>query len=621
MRISIFGLTITSSWGNGHATLWRALCRALVARGHRVTFFERDVPYYHQHRDLRALEGVEICLYSKWSEVEDLARQRLNDSDVGLVTSYCADGPAASALVLDSRAAVKIFYDLDTPVTLDRLARGEVVEYLPAEGLGRFDLTLSFTGGRALTKLREELGARCVAPLYGSVDPAVHAPTRSRPEYRADLSYLGTYAADRQAKFEELFLAPARARPDRRFTLAGACFPSGYDQPGNVKHFTHLAPAEHAAFFGSSRLTLNLTRAAMADFGFCPSGRLFEAAASGVPLISDRWEGIETFFTPDEEIRLVATTEDVGAAIDTTDAELRRRARAARERVLSKHTAAHRVLELEELIERAKPHPTGGSSAGGLRWGIVPAAGAGTRIQPLAFSKELLPVGSRVVDGVERPRAVSEFLIERMIAGGANRLCFVISPGKGDIFEYYRAGSGAADLCYVVQPRPAGLCDALFRAGALIHPGDVVMIGLPDTIWFPEDGFARLPDDELSFLLFKVDRPENFDAVVTDARDRVLEIQVKTETPTTDWIWGAFQLPGYVFLALRDLWISRDRRDTYVGTLINAYLTEGGRARAVRAGERYVDVGTLHGYREALQLLNARVVPTPTSTLEHRTTV
>jgi glucose-1-phosphate thymidylyltransferase len=239
-------------------------------------------------------------------------------------------------------------------------------------------------------------------------------------------------------------------------------------------------------------------------------------------------------------------------------------------------------------------------------WGIIPAAGAGTRIQPLAFSKELLPVGSRFDNGVERPRAVSEHLVERMLRGGATRICFVISRDKSDILSYYGGNIGGADIAYVVQPQPAGLCDAIFRALPLISREESAMIGLPDTIWFPDNGFAVLPKDELSFLLFPVEHPEFFDAVVTDETGQVQQIQVKQRNATSSWIWGAFKMPGSVLHALYDLWCEPGRGDEYIGTLINAYLERGGIARGVAAGEAYVDVGTLNGYREALRLLNER---------------
>lgn len=236
-------------------------------------------------------------------------------------------------------------------------------------------------------------------------------------------------------------------------------------------------------------------------------------------------------------------------------------------------------------------------------WGIIPAAGNGTRIQPLAFSKELLPVGQRDDDGVERPKAVSEYLIERLIAGGADKICVVISPGKYDILQYYGARVGSADIAYVVQPHAAGLCDAIFRALPLIHPDEAVVVGLPDTVWFPSDALARLPDDRLAFLLFPSDRPELFDAVTLTAGDRVQQIQVKSSAPRSNWIWGAFRMPGHVFHSLHELWQSRERTDEYIGTLVNAWLDRGGIAAGIRAGERYVDVGTLNGYREAIRLL------------------
>lgn len=246
-------------------------------------------------------------------------------------------------------------------------------------------------------------------------------------------------------------------------------------------------------------------------------------------------------------------------------------------------------------------------------WGIIPAAGAGSRIQPLAFSKELLPVGSRLDGATERPRAVSEYLVERMVLGGAKNICFVIAPGKSDILEYYGGGKiDSANISFVVQPKPAGLCDALFRAAPLIHADEHVLIGLPDTVWFPEDGLSALPDGALSFLLFPVERPELFDAVVTDDRDRVREIQVKQIGAESNWIWGAFKMPGHVFHELHDLWHARNERDEYFGTLVNEWLAQGGEAYGVRAGESYVDVGTLHGYREAIRLLSGNDdVPPP----------
>jgi glucose-1-phosphate thymidylyltransferase len=244
-------------------------------------------------------------------------------------------------------------------------------------------------------------------------------------------------------------------------------------------------------------------------------------------------------------------------------------------------------------------------------WGIVPAAGAGTRIQPLAFSKELLPVGSRYDGQAERPRAVSEYLVERMMLAGAERICFVIAPGKSDILEYYGARDLPAKICYTVQCRPAGLCDAVFQAAPLIGPDDFAIVGLPDTIWFPEDALRALADDPLSFLLFPVDAPERFDAVLTDSAGRVREIRVKHPDPGTRWIWGAFKLAGRTLHELYQLWQRRNPPDEYFGTLVNAWLAQGGHAVAVRAGETYLDVGTVHGYREAIGVLSARAAEVP----------
>src|SRR3954467_11461880 len=237
-------------------------------------------------------------------------------------------------------------------------------------------------------------------------------------------------------------------------------------------------------------------------------------------------------------------------------------------------------------------------------WGIIPAAGSGTRIQPLAFSKELLPVGSRLDGNVERPKAISEYLVERMLLAGATKICFVISPGKSDIMHYFDAQIGGADLMYVVQRRPSGFCAAVFRPLSFIDPSESVLIGLPDTVWFPENGFTALPDDRLSFLLFPSERPELFDAVRVDSQDRVLEIQSKQLDASSNWIWGAFRMPARILRDLHDLWQQRQMSDVYFGPLVNAYLATGGEAWGFKAGRSYVDVGTLNGYRAAIRLLS-----------------
>lgn len=351
MKLVIFGLTVSSSWGNGHATLWRGLITALARRGHHVVFFERDVPYYAQHRDLTELPGGgTLCLYRDWPDAVPAARRHLRDADVAMVTSYCPDGRDAGDLVLESSAAARVFYDLDTPVTLARLHAGESIGYIGPRGLADFDLVLSYTGGAALDDLRTRLGARRVAPLYGSVDPAVHRPTAPVARYRADLSYLGTYADDRQEALERLFVEPARRLPERRFVIGGALYPAAFPWTGNIHFVRHLPPAEHPAFFSASRLTLNVTRAAMAAMGWCPSGRLFEAAACGTPIVTDAWDGLHAFFEPEHEILVARGTDDVLAALDRSDAEIQRIARAARNRALTEHTADRRAIDLETAL-------------------------------------------------------------------------------------------------------------------------------------------------------------------------------------------------------------------------------------------------------------------------------
>ena len=349
MKLVIFGLTISSSWGNGHATIWRGLCRALGRMGHRVVFFERDVPYYASTRDTSRPEGCDLRLYGDFAAIRGAAREELAGADVGMVTSYCPDAIEATDLVLSS-APTSVFYDLDAPVTLARLAAGEPVGYLGASGLAGFDLVLSFTGGAALGALAGRLGARRVVPLYGAVDPEVHRPV-ARPDHRTDLSYLGTYAADRDAALRSLLLEPAQRAPARRFVVGGSLYPAGFSWPANVRHVEHVAPADHPAFFASARLTLNVTRGAMAALGHCPSGRLFEAAASGVPVVSDVWAGIDAFFEPGREILLARSPDDVVAALSLSDAELDVIAATARERVLAEHTAGRRAVELVAALE------------------------------------------------------------------------------------------------------------------------------------------------------------------------------------------------------------------------------------------------------------------------------
>jgi spore maturation protein CgeB len=356
MKIVVFGLTISSSWGNGHATLWRGFAHACAERGYRFIFFEHDTPYYATNRDPYPEYG-ETVLYDDWDSIRNDAVRALADADVAIVSSYCPDGIAASALVCDSPRPVSVFYDLDTPVTLARLARGESTTYIGPRKLTGFDLVLSFTGGPVLDALRHQLGARRVAPLYGHVDPDQHSRTLANPQFTSDFSYLGTYAADRQNALSTLFVEAARLRPQNKFIIAGAQYPREFPWTSNIYFVRHLAPSQHSAFFSSSALTLNVTRADMAANGWCPSGRLFEAAACATPIASDWFDGLDHFLAPGTEILVARTTEDALAALDLDDSTKQRIGRAGRDRILAEHTSAIRLAEFERHVNGARAAP------------------------------------------------------------------------------------------------------------------------------------------------------------------------------------------------------------------------------------------------------------------------
>ena len=353
MRLVVFGLTLSSSWGNGHATLWRGLCGALARKGHGVTFFEQDVSYYASHRDLRETPGYELILYHNWPEVESRVRQALREAHAAIVTSYCPDARRATELILEFASLVHVFYDLDTPVTLERLRAEGDVEYVPECGLAAFDLVLSYTGGQALDELRSQLGARRVAALYGSVDASFYKPAHPSSNYLSDLSYLGTYAADRQPVLEKLFVEPARRLPAKRFLIGGAMYPEDFPWTRNIYFVRHVPPPLHPTFYSSSRLTLSVTRSAMAQMGYCPSGRLFEAAACQTTIVSDYWSGLEQFFEPGREILIASTPEEVAHVLTLSPVELQKIGAAARQRVLAQHTAEHRCDELLSMLEAA----------------------------------------------------------------------------------------------------------------------------------------------------------------------------------------------------------------------------------------------------------------------------
>jgi spore maturation protein CgeB len=351
MKVVVFGLTISSSWGNGHATLWRGLCSALTRRGHRVFFFERDVPYYAAARDLTELPGRSaLMLYRDWTDTAADARLHLKDCDAAIVTSYCPDAMAASDLVLETCAGATVFYDLDSPITLDRIARGESVPWVGPTGYREFDLVLSYAGGRTLDGLRTVLGAQRAEPLYGSVDPEVHRPGAPADRYRAMLSYMGTHSADRSEPLRNLFVEPAGRLPHHRFVISGSQYDGSFPWRPNIFYLSHLPPAEHGSFYCSSRLTLNVTRRAMAQSGYCPSGRLFEAAACGAPILSDLWEGLDSFYSPGSEILLARDTADAMQALRTPNGDLHKIGQRARERTLDCHTADHRAGELEAIL-------------------------------------------------------------------------------------------------------------------------------------------------------------------------------------------------------------------------------------------------------------------------------
>jgi len=352
VKFTIFGLTISSSWGNGHATPYRAIVRALARMGHRVTFFEKDVHYYASHRDLSRWDACELVLYPEWNAVREEALRDAGDSDVVIHASYCPEG----ARIIDEIHALprplKVFYDLDTPVTLENLSLNDV-DYLRRDQVPHFDLYLSFTGGRTLDVLGNVWHARHVAPLYGCVDPDVHTRVWSSRDFCCDLSYMGTFAADRQQKLERLFMWPAERRPDFQFVLAGSLYPWNWEWPKNVRRFEHIAPSDHPAFYSSSRMTLNVTRKGMASYGFCPSGRFFEAAACGTPVVSDWFEGLDSFFVPGREIMVAHTEQDVMDFLRASDSELESIARLARRRTLDEHTGEVRARQLIEHCEAA----------------------------------------------------------------------------------------------------------------------------------------------------------------------------------------------------------------------------------------------------------------------------
>lgn len=344
MRIVILGLSITSSWGNGHATTFRGLVRELAQRGHDVLFLEREQPWYAQNRDLPHPPYGRTVLYDSLDELHGRHADAVRDADLVIVGSYVPDGVAVGDWVQREAGGIKAFYDIDTPVTLAKLARDDCA-YLSRAQVPGYDLYLSFTGGPTLRRLEREFGAPRARALYCSFDPQLYHP---EPQAMAwDLGYMGTYSDDRQPTVERFLLEAARRRPQGRFVIAGPQYPDPAAWPGNVAYQPHLPPAQHRRFYNSQRFTLNVTRADMIAAGWSPSVRLFEAAACGTPIISDRWAGIDSLLSPGREIVLAGGTADVLAALDMGEDERLRLAERARARILAEHTAAHRAAELE----------------------------------------------------------------------------------------------------------------------------------------------------------------------------------------------------------------------------------------------------------------------------------
>lgn len=350
MKIVICGLAITSSWGNGHATTYRALIRALNARGHKIIFFERDLDWYASNRDMPEPPFCRVHIYQRWNDVRPLLKRELSDADVAVVGSYFPDGTAAIDEVLNSAASIKAFYDIDTPITFSKLQAGDE-EYIRRDQVSGFDAYLSFTGGPMLAELENKFGARRAVPLYCSFDPGHYRLCESDSRYRCDLSYMGTFAIDRQQKLEQLLCEPARHFPQKRFIVAGPQYPAEIRWPANVERIIHLEPKFHPPFYSSSCFTLNLTRKQMKEAGHSPSVRLFEAAGCGAAIISDSWAGLESFFVPGEEILLAEDSAEVISYLrEISRDEAREIGRRAQQRVLAEHSAEKRAMQFEEYV-------------------------------------------------------------------------------------------------------------------------------------------------------------------------------------------------------------------------------------------------------------------------------
>jgi spore maturation protein CgeB len=354
VRIVILGLSITSSWGNGHATTYRSLMRELVRRGHDVLFLERDQPWYAANRDLPHPPFGRTEIYENLTELKSRFSEEIAESDCVVVGSFTPDGRAIGEWLTDFSSAVRAFYDIDTPITLEKIAHNDC-DYLSADLVARYDLYLSFTGGPTLDLIEQEYGSPMARALFCSVDPDEYFPERRRKRWV--LGYLGTFGEDRQRKLNSLLLAPASMLPSRQFVVAGPQYPRKIRWPANVHRITHLSPAKHRTFYNSQRFTLNLTRAAMVRAGFSPSVRLFEAASCGTPIITDDWPGLKTLFQPNDEILIASEARDVLEILHEMPEHVAREIGSrARERVLREHTSAHRALEFERYVRAARTY-------------------------------------------------------------------------------------------------------------------------------------------------------------------------------------------------------------------------------------------------------------------------
>jgi spore maturation protein CgeB len=348
LRVVIFGLSITSSWGNGHATTYRSLVRELSARGHDVLFLERDAPWYADNRDLPNPPYGSTMLYSSVEEVKDRFARLVRQADVTIVGSYVPDGVAIGEWVMSHAGGITAFYDIDTPVTMAKLERGEE-DYLSCQLISQYDLYLSFTGGPLLRRVEKRFGSPRARLLHCSVDPIAYYPEEHPPKW--DLGYIGTYGEDRQPTLEALMCEPARQWHNGRFVVAGPQYPVSIQWPANVARIEHLPPSQHRYFYNSQRFTLNITRADMVRAGYSPSVRLFEAAACGVPIISDEWRGLSSLFRPGKEILTARSPEQVRRLLqETPESQRLKIGKAARARVLAAHTSAHRAEELERHV-------------------------------------------------------------------------------------------------------------------------------------------------------------------------------------------------------------------------------------------------------------------------------